>query len=398
MTASAASSTTTLTRVKNTLPHYTYAWGFVASVLAQAFEARWRLRWHARRRGCTVCGRAVVEAEAGLYPRAWSVSGHLGGNRNTLHPAGVQNGQEKRGTGVNVRGRIGEWCGVQGAAAAADGNAADGCLRANRCGGDRTRARQATSKERLMMRAMFTAVSFAFSSPSPKLNPMAATNILTKPVRNTNTATEPLRLAGLWDSAAPPRAYPSTARTRRWQRVWRCEPLAGGAHWLGDGRGRILVEHKDEEERAPVRSPFLPLFLILPIPSIHSRSENPVSPPAPVQDRSRSRRGSSRVSRSASGSGGSMLAGTPADLYLRVEMSHHKVLAALAAGTHVILCAVFSSYLPPCLLDLTHCVFPFFHSRDLSLLPVVLFIPSPFSTPFLPPHISVHLPCQLRAN
>jgi hypothetical protein len=103
MTASAASSTTTLTRVKTTLPHYTYAWGFVASVLAQAFEARRRLRWHARRRGCTVCGRAVVEAEAGLYPRAWSVSGHLGGDRNTLHPAGVQNGQEKRGTGVYRR-------------------------------------------------------------------------------------------------------------------------------------------------------------------------------------------------------------------------------------------------------------------------------------------------------
>ncbi|KAJ7199727.1 hypothetical protein C8J57DRAFT_1736915 [Mycena rebaudengoi] len=61
------------------------------------------------------------------------------------------------------------------------------------------------------------------------------------------------------------------------------------------------------------------------------------------------------------GSGGSMLAGTPADLYLRWSAR------ALAAGTYVILCAVISSYyLPPCLLDLTHCVFPFFHSRDFS--------------------------------
>jgi hypothetical protein len=52
----------------------------------------------------------------------------------------------------------------------------------------------------------------------------------------------------------------------------------------------------------------------------------------------------------------------------------------------------------PCLLDLTHCVFPFFHSRNFSFLPVVLFIPSPFSTPFLPLHISVRLPCQLCVN
>jgi hypothetical protein len=60
--------------------------------------------------------------------------------------------------------------------------------------------RQATSKERLMMRAMFTAVSFAFPSPSPKFNSMAAMNIFTKSVCNTNIVIEPLRLAGLWDS------------------------------------------------------------------------------------------------------------------------------------------------------------------------------------------------------
>ncbi|KAK7453424.1 hypothetical protein VKT23_011691 [Stygiomarasmius scandens] len=38
------------------------------------------------------------------------------------------------------------------------------------------------------------------------------------------------------------------------------------------------------------------------------------------------------------GSGGSMLLGTPADVYFTGEMSHHEVLAAIAAGKHVILC------------------------------------------------------------
>ncbi|KAK0492604.1 GTP cyclohydrolase 1 type 2/Nif3 [Armillaria luteobubalina] len=38
------------------------------------------------------------------------------------------------------------------------------------------------------------------------------------------------------------------------------------------------------------------------------------------------------------GSGGSMLVGRDADLYLTGEMSHHEVLASVAAGKHVILC------------------------------------------------------------
>lgn len=38
------------------------------------------------------------------------------------------------------------------------------------------------------------------------------------------------------------------------------------------------------------------------------------------------------------GSGGSMLMGRTADVYFTGEMSHHEVLAAVAAGTHVILC------------------------------------------------------------
>ncbi|KAG6873073.1 hypothetical protein C0995_003381 [Termitomyces sp. Mi166 len=38
------------------------------------------------------------------------------------------------------------------------------------------------------------------------------------------------------------------------------------------------------------------------------------------------------------GSGGSMLAGKEADVYFTGEMSHHEVLAAVATGTHVILC------------------------------------------------------------
>jgi dinuclear metal center YbgI/SA1388 family protein len=38
------------------------------------------------------------------------------------------------------------------------------------------------------------------------------------------------------------------------------------------------------------------------------------------------------------GSGGSMLAGQDADLYLTGEMSHHEVLAAVASGKHVVLC------------------------------------------------------------
>ncbi|KAF5352533.1 hypothetical protein D9756_006215 [Leucocoprinus leucothites] len=38
------------------------------------------------------------------------------------------------------------------------------------------------------------------------------------------------------------------------------------------------------------------------------------------------------------GSGGSMLGGKQADVYLTGEMSHHEVLAAVASGRHVILC------------------------------------------------------------
>ncbi|KAI0031243.1 NIF3-like protein-like protein [Vararia minispora EC-137] len=38
------------------------------------------------------------------------------------------------------------------------------------------------------------------------------------------------------------------------------------------------------------------------------------------------------------GSGGSMLAGSTADVYWTGEMQHHEVLAAVAAGRHVILC------------------------------------------------------------
>ncbi|TFK69073.1 NGG1p interacting factor 3 [Pluteus cervinus] len=38
------------------------------------------------------------------------------------------------------------------------------------------------------------------------------------------------------------------------------------------------------------------------------------------------------------GSGGSMLVGRDADVYLTGEMSHHEVLAAVASGKHVILC------------------------------------------------------------
>ncbi|KAG5340517.1 hypothetical protein C0989_001327 [Termitomyces sp. Mn162] len=38
------------------------------------------------------------------------------------------------------------------------------------------------------------------------------------------------------------------------------------------------------------------------------------------------------------GSGGSMLTGKEADVYFTGEMSHHEVLSAVAAGTHVILC------------------------------------------------------------
>lgn len=38
------------------------------------------------------------------------------------------------------------------------------------------------------------------------------------------------------------------------------------------------------------------------------------------------------------GSGGSMLLGTPADVYFTGEMSHHEVLAAIATGHNVVLC------------------------------------------------------------
>ncbi|KAF8588357.1 NGG1p interacting factor 3 [Ramaria rubella] len=38
------------------------------------------------------------------------------------------------------------------------------------------------------------------------------------------------------------------------------------------------------------------------------------------------------------GSGGSLLKDVPADMYFTGEMSHHEVLAAIARGTHVVLC------------------------------------------------------------
>ncbi|KAG8985986.1 hypothetical protein FRB90_004316 [Tulasnella sp. 427] len=38
------------------------------------------------------------------------------------------------------------------------------------------------------------------------------------------------------------------------------------------------------------------------------------------------------------GSGGSVVGGTDADLYFTGEMGHHEVLAAVAKGTHVLLC------------------------------------------------------------
>ncbi|KAG6841862.1 hypothetical protein C0991_006270 [Blastosporella zonata] len=57
------------------------------------------------------------------------------------------------------------------------------------------------------------------------------------------------------------------------------------------------------------------------------------------------------------GSGGSMLVGRPADVYFTGEMSHHEVLAAVAAGTHVILCGHTNTergYLPELATKLRH--------------------------------------------
>ncbi|KXN84973.1 Putative GTP cyclohydrolase 1 type 2 [Leucoagaricus sp. SymC.cos] len=51
-----------------------------------------------------------------------------------------------------------------------------------------------------------------------------------------------------------------------------------------------------------------------------------------------SRSSSIRTIAICAGSGGSMLGGKQADVYLTGEMSHHEVLAAVAAGRHVILC------------------------------------------------------------
>ncbi|KAF9447840.1 NGG1p interacting factor 3 [Macrolepiota fuliginosa MF-IS2] len=53
---------------------------------------------------------------------------------------------------------------------------------------------------------------------------------------------------------------------------------------------------------------------------------------------SESRSYSVRTIAICAGSGGSMLGGKEADVYLTGEMSHHEVLAAVAAGKHVIIC------------------------------------------------------------
>jgi len=53
---------------------------------------------------------------------------------------------------------------------------------------------------------------------------------------------------------------------------------------------------------------------------------------------SESRSYSVRTIAICAGSGGSMLGGKEADVYLTGEMSHHEVLSAVAAGKHVILC------------------------------------------------------------
>ncbi|KAF8167216.1 NGG1 interacting factor 3-like protein [Crassisporium funariophilum] len=57
------------------------------------------------------------------------------------------------------------------------------------------------------------------------------------------------------------------------------------------------------------------------------------------------------------GSGGSMLLGQQADVYFTGEMAHHEVLAAVAAGKHVILCGHTNTergYLPILAAKLTH--------------------------------------------
>ncbi|KAJ7201216.1 NGG1p interacting factor 3 [Mycena rebaudengoi] len=108
----------------------------------------------------------------------------------------------------------------------------------------------------------------------------------------------------------------------------------------GLGKVEVLVERKDAEERAlggdgrvvqfaaPISMDVLVGRVKTGLGLKHVQVGYAPTKPAHLV---------SRVALCA-GSGGSMLGGVPADVYLTGEMSHHEVLAALAAGTHVILC------------------------------------------------------------
>ncbi|KAF9011425.1 NGG1 interacting factor 3-like protein [Cyathus striatus] len=111
----------------------------------------------------------------------------------------------------------------------------------------------------------------------------------------------------------------------------------------GDGEVSALVGEKigpaGESEGAEGRL----VTLKVPIPmdvlerrikSLLNLSQLQVGYPATTESRS----ASVRSIAICAGSGGSMLLGTEADVYFTGEMSHHEVLAAVAAGKHVVLC------------------------------------------------------------
>ncbi|XP_006453877.1 hypothetical protein AGABI2DRAFT_196434 [Agaricus bisporus var. bisporus H97] len=90
------------------------------------------------------------------------------------------------------------------------------------------------------------------------------------------------------------------------------------------GEGRLLTFHE----------PITFEKLVKRVKSHLKLSQLQVGYPTQVQFRS----SSIRTIAICAGSGGSMLVGKQADVYLTGEMSHHEILAAVAAGRRVILC------------------------------------------------------------
>ncbi|KDR85916.1 hypothetical protein GALMADRAFT_132544 [Galerina marginata CBS 339.88] len=158
------------------------------------------------------------------------------------------------------------------------------------------------------------------------------------------TLSNPLQSSLLTCAAQGISVYsPHTALDSVWGGIndWLAEGLMNGKE---DGQIRALVGEKLNREDGSsegaegrlvtLKEPIAMDILEQRIKSHLKLSQIQVGYPDPTRSRSTPIRSIAICA----GSGGSMLLGKDADVYLTGEMSHHEVLAAVAAGKHVILC------------------------------------------------------------